>query len=65
MGRLLVLNFLVGLLSDEEDDSSEVGGDDELEHTSSLVMKWTSPLTSLHLRNSLTTCASDEASFFS
>lgn len=68
MGRLRVLGFLAGLVSDEdeEEESSDVVGEDELmERTSSDVMKCTSPLTSVHLRSSLCTCDSDEANFFS
>lgn len=67
MGRLRVRGLLGGLVSDEEEqeESSDVGGDEELERTSSDVMKWTRPLTSVHLRSSLCTCDSDEANFFS
>lgn len=60
----LILVGGAGLEWDEEEEEDGVG-EEECEPTSSDVIKWTSPLMSVHLRSSQTTCESEDANFFS
>lgn len=48
-----------------EEDEEDGVGEEELEPTSSDVIKCTRPLMSVHLRSSQTTCDNEEANFFS
>lgn len=60
----MLLEAGAGLGGVEEDEEDGLG-EEELEPTSSGVIKCTRPLMSVHLRSSQTTCDSDDDSFFS